>query len=78
MDVGSLGNVGSLPRDDGKADEKGSQRKIEEKKLADKEAEKRKKAEEALLNPVDKAQVTDQTHALGQSIAMSIIGSVLG
>jgi len=78
MGIESIGGAAaSTSTDDRKVEEKNSQQKLEAKKMAEKEAEKKRKAEQDLLNPVDRAMVTDQTHALGESIALSIISSVL-
>jgi hypothetical protein len=74
-DSPNLQNVGGVSDEQQKVN---AQKEDEKKAELKRNAQKDKEREEASLNPVDRAALGAQTNALGEAIAMSIIGSVLG
>lgn len=81
MDVCSVGCADNKKETNSKVEEQKATQKEIEKKNAEKRNEEKRRQEQELseyMNPVDKADIGNRSHGLGEAIAVSIIGSVIG
>jgi hypothetical protein len=78
-DISPVNSVASFASNGSDDDAKAISRREDDKKAQLKENEKKdKEREEAAMNPVDRAALGNASHAIGESIALSIISGVLG